>query len=131
MTEKKILVVDDDELIRDGLKSFLTRLGYLVKVAEGSKEALDFIKKEEFPVIITDIKMPDIDGIKLCQSIRDLNSWSVILALSGYITEYEQERITQCGFDGYISKPANSEVLKEAVETAFDTAEVRLVEFQD
>ncbi len=131
MIEKKILVVDDDEDIRDGLKSLLTRQGYLVKVAEGSIEALNYIKKEEFPVIITDIKMPDIDGIKLCESIRDLNSWSVIIALSGYITEYEQKQITQCGFDGYISKPANSEVLKEAVETAFDTAKGRLVECQD
>ncbi len=111
MIKKKILVVDDEEQIRDGLKNFLTRQGYVVKVAEGSKEALDFIIKEEFPVIITDIKMPDIDGIKLCQSIRDINSSSVILALSGYITEYEQKQITQCGFDGYISKPAIYKVL--------------------
>ncbi len=126
MIEKKVLVVDDEKQMRNALKTFLTKKGYQVKVVDGSEKALKLMKNENFPVILTDIRMPNMDGIKLCQTIRRRNSWSVILALSGYITEYEQKKITECGFDGYINKPANSSVLKDAIDVAFHTAVGRM-----
>jgi CheY-like chemotaxis protein len=49
----------------------------------------------------------------------------VVLALSGYVTEHEQEKITECGFDGFISKPASAEILQQAIEVAFNMAKKR------
>jgi len=123
MNEKKLLVVDDDESYLKALKKILAKMGYAAEVAAGSGEALKILEKENFPLIITDLDMPGIDGVELCKQIREINSKSIVYALSGYIAEYDTENLEKSGFDGYLSKPAKIEVLKKAIEGAFDKIE--------
>jgi CheY-like chemotaxis protein len=123
MNEKKLLLVDDDESYLNALKKILTKMGYAAEVAAGSKEALKILEKEKFPLIITDLDMPGLDGVELCKQIREIDSKSIIYALSGYIVEYDTENLEKSGFDGYLSKPAKIEVLKQAIEGAFDKLE--------
>ena len=87
--KKKILVVDDEDFQRDLLKKLLTKSGYTVSEAESPEVALALMKKEDFPVIITDLIMLDMDGVEFCQRIRERNSQSAIIALTGYADLYD------------------------------------------
>ena len=120
MIEKKILFVDDEESQRDVMSRFLKKLGYDVTLSSNSFEALEILKNEHFPLIITDLSMPGMDGAKLCENIRMINSNSIIYALSGFIESFESETLESVGFDGYLRKPATSKVLKLAIDGAFD-----------
>ena len=117
---RKILFVDDEELLRDTIKEMLIILGYDVELARNAKEALEIAGKEYFPLIITDLMMPEIDGTQLCRQIRKINETAVIYAFSGYLTEVDSDQLKDVGFDGHLCKPVNIEVLKHAVEGAFD-----------
>ncbi len=123
MNEKKLLLVDDDESYLNIVKKILTKMEYAAEVAASSKEALKILEKEKYPLIITDLDMPGLDGVELCKQIKENDSKSIVYALSGYITEYDTENLEKSGFDGYLSKPAKIEVLKQAIEGAFDKIE--------
>lgn len=125
MIEKKILFIDDDKGQREIIKKILSKIGYSVEVAENGNDALDLLEKENFPLIITDLMMPDIDGTVLCKQIRKKNTESVIYALSGHIAQYDQELIEKIGFDGYLFKPVRINILQEAVEGAFEKIDQR------
>lgn len=117
---KRILFVDDEELLRDTIGDMLIMLGYDVELAPNAKEALEFIRKEYFPLIITDLMMPGIDGTQLCKRIREINETAVIYAFSGYLSEVDSDQLKDVGFDGHLCKPVNIDVLKHAVEGAFE-----------
>jgi CheY-like chemotaxis protein len=117
---RRILFVDDEELLRDTIKDMLMMLGYDVELAGDAKEALKIARKEYFPLIITDLMMPEIDGTQLCKQIREINETAVIYALSGYFTELDPDQLIDVGFDGHLCKPVKIEVLKRAIEGAFE-----------
>ena len=117
---KKILVVDDDEAIREVMKLGLVKLGYDPAFAENGKEALEILTKENFPVILMDIRMPGIDGIELCMRIKERNPETVIYAFSGGVTELDFDQLEEKGFDGLLCKPVSSEVLERAIKGAFE-----------
>ncbi|RJP75918.1 MAG: response regulator [Desulfobacteraceae bacterium] len=120
MIEKKILFVDDEESQRDIMRRVLRKMGYSVTLSSGPVEALEILKKEYFPLIITDLSMPGMDGTKLCKRIRSKNQNSIIYALSGFIESYQAEKLEEVGFDGYLRKPATTATIKQAVDGAFD-----------
>jgi CheY-like chemotaxis protein len=120
MIEKKILFVDDEESQRDIMRRVLRKMGYSVTLSSGPVEALEILKKEFFPLIITDLSMPGMDGTKLCKQIRSKNQNSIIYALSGFIESYQAEKLEEAGFDGYLRKPATTATIKQAVDGAFD-----------
>jgi CheY-like chemotaxis protein len=117
---KKILVVDDDESIREVMKMGLVKLGYDPAFAENGKEALEILAREEFPLILMDLRLPGIDGIELCIQIKKRNPETVIYAFSGVVTEDEFYELEEMGFDGLLCKPVPFKVLKNAIEGAFD-----------
>ena len=123
MNEKKLLLVDDDESYLNIVKKILTKMEYAAEVAASSKEALKILEKEKYSLIITDLDMPDLDGVELCKQIKENDSKSIVYALSGYITDYDTEDLEKSGFDGYLSKPVKIEVLQQAIEGAFDRLE--------
>ena len=120
MIEKKILFVDDDCAIKNILKEFISNMGYAVKVVSNANEALTILKIENFPLIITDLKMPGIDGMELCKKIRRMNQESVIYTLSGQLTVFDLENLSKIGFDGYLCKPVNFDSFQHAIIGAFD-----------
>ena len=117
---RRILFVDDEEILRDTIEEMLMMLGYDVALARDAKEALEIARKEYFPLIITDLMMPEIDGTQLCKQLREINETAVIYAFSGYLTELDSEQLKDVGFDGHLCKPVKIEVLKHAIEGAFE-----------
>jgi len=122
---KKILVVDDEETIREIMQINLVRLGYDPELAKNAKEALEILENEKFPLIITDLKMPEMDGIELCMRIRERTSETLIYAFSGGFTEVDSDQLEKMGFDGLLCKPIKFEVLERAIEGAFKKIDER------
>jgi CheY-like chemotaxis protein len=112
----KILVVDDEDYQRDLLQKLLSKLGYSVKTAESSEAGLAILADENFDVIISDLIMLDMDGVEFCQRVRETNSKSVIIALTGHSDLYDMQKLKRVGFDNYLTKPIKIEVIQEAIE---------------
>ncbi len=125
MDKEKILVVDDDESVRILMEGSLRKLGYVVAIAEDAEEAIERLNRESFPLIITDLIMPGMDGVELCRRIRETNTKSVIYALSGHLGEFEADNLESLGFDGYLLKPPKMEVLRRAIKGALNKARER------
>ena len=112
----KILVVDDEDFQRDLLKKLLSKVGYEVESAESPEVAMSLLAAEDYPVIITDLIMLDMDGVEFCQRVRETNSKTVIIALTGHSDLYDMEKLKAVGFDNYLTKPIKVEVIQQAVE---------------
>ena len=123
--KKKILVVDDEDFQRDLLKKLLTKAGYVVDEAESPEAAFSLMRNEDFPVIITDLIMLDMDGVEFCQRIRERNSRSVIIALTGYADLYDLEKLKRVGFDNYLTKPIKLDKIQPVVEAGFQEIKKR------
>ena len=119
MNEKKVLVVDDDGYQRRIIQRFLTKLGYSVTTIESAEKALSLVQKENFPVIITDLIMLNMDGVELCERIREANIDSLIFSLSGFQNLYSEKRLKRAGFDGHFAKPLNIDELENMLEASF------------
>ncbi len=107
MSKEKILIVDDDIDILDVLKITLEDEGYEVIEAHNGQEALDIIKKEPPELVITDMKMPKMDGNKLCQALREdmLIQHMPIIMLTGKSEVTDKVSGINAGADDYIVKP--------------------------
>ena len=123
--EKKILVVDDEDFHRELMQKLLSRLGYKVAVAESAEEAFSLLKREKFPVIITDLIMLEMDGVEFCQMIRETDTKTVVIALSGHSDLYDSERLKEAGFDNHLTKPFKIEIISQAIQEGFEEFERR------
>ena len=117
---KKILVVDDDEDIRQVTKMVLVNFGYEPECVKNGKEALALLNREKFPIVLMDLRLPEINGIDLCMRIKEKNPDTVIYGFYGVVTEDEFNEFEKMGFDGLLCKPVSFKVLKRAIEGAFD-----------
>jgi two-component system response regulator MprA len=101
----RVLVVEDDDGVRDSLRRALTLAGYDVVVAEGGEEGLFRAESDVPDVIVLDIGMPDIDGLRVCRTLRDEGNRTPILMLTA--REAVPDRIAglDAGADDYLIKP--------------------------
>jgi len=114
-----ILVVDDESSIRKTLKDILEFEKHLVELASNGKEALDFIRDEEFDAVLLDIKMPGMDGMEVLEKIMEMKDVPVIM-ISGHGTiETAVEAIKKGAFD-FIVKPPDLNRLLITVRNAID-----------
>ena len=78
----EILVVDDDSGMREFLEIMLTQEGYGVTCADGGKEALNLCSKRGFDLVITDLKMPKIDGIDFLRAVKDISPETMVILIT-------------------------------------------------
>jgi len=105
MRNEKILIVDDSKEIRNILSTFLKEKGFEVYTAENGKKALDLTKEKVIDLIITDIRMPEMDGYQLTKKIREERPRVGIIIMTAYTSIYTEGDIRKIGADDYISKP--------------------------
>lgn len=101
----KILVVDDDEQITKLLHVFLNSKGYGCSIAADGTEAIDIARQEEFDMVITDIKMPGMDGFSLTRELLALNPDMAVMVMTGFTSEYAEEEALKTGASDFIIKP--------------------------
>jgi CheY-like chemotaxis protein len=117
---RKILFVDDEESQIKLMQSFFLRKGYDAEFAKSAKEALEILENEDISIILTDLQMPEMDGIELCRRIREKGSEIVIYGYSGDIIGVNSDYLEEIGFDGLLWKPIRLGVLERAIEGAFE-----------
>lgn len=100
----KILVVDDEKMIRELIKKYATFEGHEVVEACNGMEAVAVCKKESFDVIVMDVMMPELDGFSACREIRKFTDTPVIM-LSARGEEYDRIHGFEVGVDDYVVKP--------------------------
>ena len=122
---RRILFVDNEESQILLMRRILAKLDYDAEFANSANEALQILDNAEFPLIITDLKMPEMDGAELCRRIRKIKPEAFIYAFSGYLAEFDVEKLEESGFDGYLNKPVEMKVLESAIEGAFEKIEQR------
>lgn len=111
---RDILVVDDNKLIRVNLESFLANAGYMVDSAVDGEDAIEKLKRRHYKVVITDINMPNIDGIELVKQMRNESHWIAMSAYSERVRSVESAR--GYGFDDFIEKPTNLTTILYKIE---------------
>ncbi len=111
----KILVVDDDISIREILFALLEKERYYVELASSAEEALEKIKETAFDLIISDIRMPGMDGFKLLEKIRTMNVDSAVIFITGYGSVSDAVEAIKLGVVDYIEKPFDIGQLKNLV----------------
>ena len=126
MKGKQILVVDDEEQIRDVYSKAFSRAGYAVRTAESAEEALNILGNEQFPVMFLDLNLPGMNGVDLCRKISEDSPQTVPYAVTGYGSLFELSACKDAGFEDCFSKPVSLAELLKAAENAFSKAEERL-----
>jgi DNA-binding NtrC family response regulator len=114
----RILVVDDDEVTRKLLKEVLERQGYGVQLAASGEDAVRALKKETFPIVLSDIRMIELDGMAVLREAKKVSVNTVVVLMTGFgNVEGAVEAIQQGAFD-YVSKPFKMDDLKSVLSRA-------------
>jgi two-component system, cell cycle response regulator len=102
---KKILIVDDDQVVRESLEEFLRSNSFSVLAFANAPEALKIIKKTDFDIVLTDLVMPEMDGISFTKALRELGKDIPVLIMTGFASiEYAVESL-KAGATDFITKP--------------------------
>ena len=103
---RKVLVVDDEKLIVKGLRYSLAQDGMEVDCAFDGEEAMDYARKTEYDVVLLDIMLPKLDGLEVCQQIREFSNMPIIM-LTAKSEDMDKIMGLEYGADDYIAKPFN------------------------
>lgn len=117
--EKNILVVDDEPQMLELLSEFFTNSGLTVFSAASGQEALDLLSNAQISVVISDIAMPEMDGLELCRQVKQNNPIVIMIALTGNWKFFEVTECRSVGFDDYFRKPVDLNELLECVNGCF------------
>ena len=116
----KILLVDDEQDLREVLEISLLDFGYTVLTAENGKEALEIFKKENPVIVLTDLKMPEMGGIELLRKIKDYNPDTEVIIITGHgDTDLAIKSLKYEAID-FIAKPISNDALEIALKRAND-----------
>ncbi|MDZ4164689.1 MAG: response regulator [Smithellaceae bacterium] len=117
---KKIMIVDDDELILIALKELLKPEGYEVHTTSSGFDALERLKRENFDLLLLDLIMPSMDGIELCRKIREQDELKhvPIIFLTAKSQEEDRAMGLAAGADFFLSKPISPEKLLKMLAVA-------------
>ncbi len=119
----EILVLDDEPIVGDRLKPVLEAEGYGVEVFVDPREALERLSAKAFDIVITDVRMADIDGIKVLERVKEQSERTKVLIITGYATvELAREALSKGVFD-FIAKPFKMQDIREMVRKAVEALE--------
>jgi DNA-binding NtrC family response regulator len=121
-----ILIVDDEESVRDSLYSWFIEDGYRVECAENAKKALTVLESDQFDIVLADIKMPGMDGLELLRRIKAHKKDSVVIIMTAFATVDTAVKALKDGAFDYITKPFDPDDLTHLIRNA--TKQISLAE---
>jgi len=133
-TQRKVLLVEDHKDLQKFLIDALSSLGYDFVVADDGLEAVECLKQNQFSIVLTDIKMPGMDGIHLLKHIKSHYPQSAVIAMTGFGGEYSYANLIQAGAIDYLEKPFTREELQarlNRVERELDNIQKIIIELSE
>lgn len=114
----EILIVDDEPIVGERLKAFLDKDGHRVETYIDPAAALARLEKKEFDIVISDIRMSEIDGIQLMEKVIEKSQRTKVIMITGYATiELARKSTTKGAFD-FIAKPFKFKEIRETIQRA-------------
>jgi DNA-binding NtrC family response regulator len=114
-----VLIVDDEEMMRNLLNKILSREGYKIRSAEDGVAALEVLKEERVDIIISDMKMPRLNGFELLKIVKNEYPKIGVIIMTAYGDTYTVKDALLLGADEYITKPFKSYEISLVVERAY------------
>jgi len=114
--DKKILLIDDDESIRDSLKMFFLGEGIHIDTVETAEEGIHVLEKQNYDIIVTDYKLPGMDGLSFLKHISDLCPQAFKILMTAYGSDELLAAATETGVDGYLEKPFNARIFRHSLK---------------
>ena len=121
-----ILIVDDEESVRDSLYNWFVEDGFRVECAENAKKALTMLESDQFDIILADIKMPGMDGLEMLKRIKALKPDSVVIVMTAFATVDTAVKALKDGAYDYVTKPFDPDDLTHLIRNA--TKQISLAE---
>ena len=115
MSQESILVVDDEEVMRDVLGSLLTQAGYQVSLAPNGPEGLELARKGGYAAALVDMMLPEMDGMTVLEELKRIDPAIHAIMLTGYPTMETARESLNLGADEYCVKPIDKEELETKV----------------
>ena len=127
MADKKvsILVVDDEESVRDSLYNWFIDDGYAVECAENAKQALSMLESRDFDIILADIKMPGMDGMEMHRRIKTLNKEPIFIIMTAFASVDTAVQALKNGAYDYVTKPFDPDDLSHLIRNAASHVSLR------
>ncbi|MCH7781428.1 sigma-54-dependent Fis family transcriptional regulator [candidate division KSB1 bacterium] len=119
MEKKKILVIDDDSLMRDFLLETLTRMNFSVTTAVDGRSGIEEFKKDSYDLVLSDIRMPDISGMEVLKHVKEADSDKAVIMMTAYGTIDNAVEAMKQGAVDYITKPFSADSIEMAVKKVF------------
>ena len=124
--EKKLLVIDDEPAIREGVRRILESESFQVETFASGHAALERIKQEPFDLVVTDLKMPGISGMEVLKAIKEIQPDLPVIFITGYSSVDSAVEVMKLGAVDYIAKPFTPEEMLQTVKTALEQRVVAL-----
>lgn len=118
MEKKKALVIDDEQIVLDSVGTLLRDEGFEVDVSLSGRSGLDWAIERNYDVILTDIRMPDIGGMRVLRDVKRINPTLPVIMITGYASVESAVQAMKLGAAEYIEKPFEPEQLLDAVNRA-------------
>jgi len=119
--EAKILVIDDEEMVRKVLHQVLSKGSHQVVTARNGLEGLQLFGQEKFDVVLTDLGMPDLSGWEVCRAVKAINPQTLVGMITGWGTEVSEEKRKEYGIDFVIPKPFDFHRILNLVATSIQS----------
>ncbi|MEI7432411.1 MAG: two-component system response regulator OmpR [Betaproteobacteria bacterium] len=116
MTDRKILVVDDDKRLRDLLQRYLGEQGFVVRTAENAEQMDKLLARDSFDLIVLDLMLPGEDGLSICRRLRASDPQYAIIMLTAKGDEIDRIVGLEMGADDYLPKPFNPRELVARIQ---------------
>ncbi len=116
----RLLIVDDEEIMREFLREVLKDEGYAIDLAASGKEALKRMAASEYDIILTDIVMPELDGLGVVAATKDLSYNPSVIVMTGYASMETAVESMKLGAADYITKPFNIDQIRIIVAHAVE-----------
>jgi DNA-binding NtrC family response regulator len=114
----EVLVLDDEPIVGRRLKPALEKDGYVVEVFEDGRSALARLGEKEFDIVVTDVRMDEVDGIQVLEAVQRMSGRTKVIIITGYATvELAREALAKGAFD-FIAKPFKPQDLRAVIEKA-------------
>lgn len=122
----RILIVDDEAGMREFLTILLEREGFHVESAQDGQEALQMVHKNSFDLIISDLRMPTVDGVRLLEGLKKFQSEVPVILVTAYASAESAIEAMKLGAYDYVSKPFRVEEIKQVISKALEAKASRV-----
>ena len=125
LKDKKILLVEDDEWIRDSLTGYFGTEGCHILAVETAEEGIRLIKQEDWDIILTDYKLPGIDGLTFSKRIQEIRPDAIKILITAYKTKAVVSEARNAGIQDLIDKPFTIKTIEDSLSRLLHGKEIK------